>query len=649
MLAGRILALFVTLSTVWAAAPPSKAEPFSLARVRLLEGPFRDAMLRNGEYLMRLSPDRLLAKFRVEAGLDPKAESYGGWEGRDIAGHSLGHYLTGLSLAYAATGDPFFKQRVDYIVDELAACQARNPDKLVDAKTQRRPQVWRELARGEIRGVERHNINGAWVPWYAIHKVYAGLRDAWLYTGNSTAKTVFLNLADWTQTITGKLSEEQMQQMMACEFGGMNEVLADAYALSGKSAHLALARKFEHKAVMDPLAAQHDELAGLHANTQIPKIIGEARLYEVSGDERPRRISEFFFRTVLDRYTYANGGNSDKEWFGKPGAQSEHMSGQMTETCNTYNMLKLAVQLFSWEPRAFLMDYYERALWNQIYNSQDRKTGMFTYKHGLYGGWFQPFSRPEEDFWCCVGSGMENHSKYAEAIYFHHDADLWVNLFIPSELDWSERKIRVRQTTRFPNESSSSLRISTPAPARFAMHLRYPQWAGKAFAIRINGKAWKHGGKRGEFATIDRTWRDGDTVSISMPFELRYEATPDNPNRVAFFYGPVLLAGLFGTANMPEGGPYGKEASDGWKLPNPTIPPLVGLEKPLATWMRPVAGKPLTFTAASAGNPSTVTLVPMWESHHQRFTVYWDAYTTAQWKENKKPGGGTPTIPAPGS
>ena len=375
MLAGRILALFVTLSTVWAAAPPSKAEPFSLARVRLLEGPFRDAMLRNGEYLMRLSPDRLLAKFRVEAGLDPKAESYGGWEGRDIAGHSLGHYLTGLSLAYAATGDPFFKQRVDYIVDELAACQARNPDKLVDAKTQRRPQVWRELARGEIRGVERHNINGAWVPWYAIHKVYAGLRDAWLYTGNSTAKTVFLNLADWTQTITGKLSEEQMQQMMACEFGGMNEVLADAYALSGKSAHLALARKFEHKAVMDPLAAQHDELAGLHANTQIPKIIGEARLYEVSGDERPRRISEFFFRTVLDRYTYANGGNSDKEWFGKPGAQSEHMSGQMTETCNTYNMLKLAVQLFSWEPRAFLMDYYERALWNQIYNSQDRKTG----------------------------------------------------------------------------------------------------------------------------------------------------------------------------------------------------------------------------------------------------------------------------------
>ena len=607
-----------TVLAAYAAAPAPKASLFPISEVRVTGGLLREAMMQNGEVLLRLSPDRLLAKFREQAGLAPKAPAYGGWESTDLAGHSLGHYLSAVSMMFAASGDARFKERVDYIVDELVLCQKKNGRGFVDTKTEFRPKIWEDMQAGRFLSVKRHNFNGAWAPWYEIHKVYAGLRDAWQWTGNAKAKEALLALSGWTDTIIGGLSDDQLQQMLACEFGGMNEVLADAYAISNNPLHLALAKKFYHKAVMDPLREHRDALAQLHANTQVPKVIGEARLYEIEGREDSRTIAEFFWRTVIDNYTYANGGNSDKEWFGQPKALSKHMaSGQMTETCNTYNMLKLTTHLFGWEPRAELMDYYERALWNQIYSSHDRKTGQFTYKLGLYGGYFQSFSRAEDDFWCCVGTGYENPTRYGEAIYFHGGDRLWVNLFIPSEVDWKERGVKVVQETNFPEQGSSVLKIQAKSPVRMALAVRYPRWAQAGFSVRVNGKAVTYKENAGSYVEVYRTWKSGDTVTINLPMALRYEPTPDNPKRGAFFYGPVLLAGLLGTANMPEGGPYGKEASDDWKLPLPTVPVLKA-KQPLSSWITPVDGRPLTFEAQG------VTLAPVWQSHHQRFTVYWD-------------------------
>lgn len=600
-----------------AAAPAPKAELFPLSRVRITAGPFHEAMVQNGDVLLRLSPDRLLARFREEAGLPPKAPPYGGWESTDLAGHSLGHYLSAVSMMYAASGDERFKQRADYIVGELVLCQQKNGRGFVDTKTEFRPKVWEDLEAGRIVTVKRHNFNGAWAPWYEIHKVYAGLRDAWLWTGNPKAKDALLALSTWTNLIIGGLTDDQLQQMLACEFGGMNEVLADAYALSSNPLHLALAKKFYHKAVMDPLRERRDALAQLHANTQVPKVIGEARLYEIEGGEDSKTIAEFFWRTVIDNYTYANGGNSDKEWFGEPKALSKHMSGQMTESCNTYNMLKLTTHLFAWEPRAELMDYYERALWNQIYSSRDRKTGQYTYKLGLYGGYFQSFSRPEDDFWCCVGTGYENPARYGEAAYYHSADRLWVNLFLPSEVDWKERGIKVIQETSFPEQGSSLLRIQAKSPVTMALAIRHPGWAPKGFAVRVNGKAVASRGAPGSYVDVYRTWKNGDIVSVNLPMALRYEPTPDNPKRGAFFYGPALLAGLLGTENMPPEGPFGKEAPDGWKLPLPAVPKLK-MKEPLSSWMTPAGGRPLTFKAQG------MTFAPVWQSHYQRFTVYWD-------------------------
>lgn len=614
----RYSLLFLPSLILTAAPPAPQAQMFPLTAVRVTGGPLFDAMTKNGAVLLELSPDRLLARFRQQAGLAPKAPAYGGWESTDLAGHSLGHYLSAVSMMYASTGDERFKQRAAYIVDEIALCQEKNGKGFVDTRTEFRPKVWQDLAAARLISIKRHNLNGAWAPWYEIHKVYAGLRDAWLWTGNAKARDSFLALSDWTNTVIGGLNDTQLQQMLDCEFGGMNEVLADAYLLSNNPLHLQLARKFYHKAVLDPLAEDRDSLAHLHANTQIPKIIGQARLYEIEGRERDRHIAEFFWRTVLDSYTYANGGNSDKEWFQDPKAIAKNMgSGQMTESCNTYNMLKLATHLFSWEPRAGLMDYYERALWNQIYNALDRQTGQYTYKLGLYGGYFQSFSRPDDDFWCCVGTGYENPTRYAEAAYYHSASKLWVNLFMPSSVEWKERGVKLVQQTGFPEQASSSLRVSAKAPVEFTLAVRYPAWAAKGFTLAVNGKPVSIKQEAASYVEVRRTWKEGDTVNVTFPMSLRYEPTPDNPKRGAFFYGPVLLAGLLGTANMPPEGPYGKAASDDWKLPLPKIP-VLKVSQPLAQWMKPAPDKPLTFQAQG------ITFAPVWQSHHQRFTVYWD-------------------------
>jgi DUF1680 family protein len=594
-----------------------EAVAFELADVRLLDGPFRQAMLLDAKYLLMLDPDRLLSWFRKEAGLKPKGEVYGGWEAQGVAGHSLGHYLSACAMMFASTNDARFRDRVNYIVDELELCQRANGNGYVAAIPDGK-RIFKEVAAGDIRS-KGFDLNGGWVPWYTLHKIFAGLLDAHQYTGNQKALAVAVKLGDWADATVGHLTDEQFQRMLACEHGGMNESLAELYARTGDEKYLKLSRRFHHKAVLDPLAHEEDRLAGLHANTQIPKLIGLARRYELTGDETDKRAASFFWERVVYHHSYVNGGNSEAEHFGPPDKLNDRLTVNTTETCNTYNMLKLTRHLFEWHADARYADYYERALYNHILASQNPEDGMFCYFVPLKPGAKKTYSTPFDSFWCCVGTGMENHTKYGEGIYFKSGDALWVNLFIASELSWKEKGLTVRQETRFPEADTTTLSFKSRKPVTLALRLRYPGWAKNGVTVSVNGKPQEVTAKPGSYVEVRRTWKTGDRVELKVPMSLRLEALPDNPNRAAILYGPVLLAG--------ELGPEDESGAEGLVF----VPVMVSENRPVAEWVKHVKGEPLTFRTVGAGRPRDVTLYPFYRMHDKRYSVYWDLFTLQQW------------------
>ncbi|MFP4192583.1 MAG: beta-L-arabinofuranosidase domain-containing protein [Candidatus Hydrogenedentota bacterium] len=602
-------------------APP-EAWGFELREVRLEDGVFKGAMERNEEWLLDLDPDRFLARFREEAGLEPKAEAYGGWERDSIAGHSLGHHLSACAMQYAATGDERFKERVDYIVSELAVCQAEHGDGYVAAIPEGR-RVFEEVSQGDIRSAG-FDLNGAWVPWYNIDKTFAGLRDACWHAGNEQALEVAKEFAEWAHETTKDLTHNEWQEMLACEFGGMKHSLADLHTITGDPMHLELAEKFHHEAVLDPLADRQDELAGLHANTQIPKINGAARLYELTGREEYHTIAEFFWERVVHHHSYVNGGHSSYEMFGPPGELAQRL-GDTTETCNTYNMLKLTGHLFSWEPRGELMDYYERALLNHILASQHPETGMVKYKGYLEMPARKGFSHPTDSWWCCCGTGMENHTKYGEDIYFHTGDSLYVNLFIASTLDWADKGVTVHQTTAFPEEEGTRLEFSCEESVELSLWVRNPAWWGDDFRVRVNGEHWDAADTRDGYVEISRAFEDGDVVEIETPMDFRIESMPDDPNRIAFFYGPVLLSAVLSESE------------------NEDLPLVLGSNEALLDAFEPVEDEPLHFQAEDVGRmledgeSETVSLDfrPHYEIGDELYTVYLDRVTEEEWDERR--------------
>ncbi len=594
-----------------------EAEEFRLEDVRLLDGPFKHAMLKDAEYLLRLDADRLLSGFRKEAGLKPKAEAYGGWESMTIAGHSLGHYLSACALMFAATGDVRFRERVNYIIAELDECQRSNGNGYVAAIPNGK-KIFQEVSAGDIR-VKPFDLNGGWVPWYTLHKLFAGLLDVHRYLQSKQALGITVKLADWAGTTVAKLNEEQFQRMLGCEHGGMNEVLAELYARTGNEKYLQLSRRFHHKAVLEPLASREDRLQGLHANTQIPKLIGLARRYELTLDAGDKTAAEFFWQRVVRHHTYVNGGNSDGERFGPPDKLSDRLSANTSETCNTYNMLKLTRHLFEWNASAEYADYYERALYNHILASQDPNDGMVCYYVPMKAGSKKLYSKPFDDFWCCVGTGMENHAKYGEAIYFRNRNTLWVNLFIPSEMNWREKGLSIRQETRYPEGDKINFTVKAQRPTNFSLRLRYPVWANNV-SVAVNGRPETITAKPGSFIEIKRTWKAGDRVELTIPMSLRLETMPDNPRRVAILYGPTVLAGELG----PE--------DDGTSVS--LIPALMTGDRPVSEWIKPAAGS-ITFQTASAGRPNEFKLYPFYRMHHKRYAVYWDLLNEQQWVERE--------------
>jgi len=606
-----------------------QAQPFPLSQVQLLDSPFREAMLRDGNYLISLEPDRLLSWFRKEAGLQPKGEVYGGWESQGIAGHTLGHYLSACSQMYASTGDRRFLDRVNYIVGELAVCQGANRNGYVAAIPNGK-EIFDKIAHSEIQSKD-FGLNGGWVPWYTLHKEFAGLIDAYQFCGNTQALEVATQLANWADATTKNLTEAQWQTMLACEQGGMNESLANLYAITGNTNYLTLAKKFYHAAVMDPLARGEDKLNRLHSNMQIPKVIGAARIYELTGDEHYADIANFFWKDVTLNRSFVIGGNGDREHFFPTNDFAGHLSAETAETCCTYNMLKLTRHLFEWSPDAAEMDYYERALYNHILASQDPDTGLFAYFMSLKPGHFKTYSTPVNSFWCCVGTGMENHAKYGDTIYFHGDGSLYVNLFIASELSWPEKNLIVRQETTFPESDTTRLKFKSDAPVRLALKVRWPAWV-ETIVVRVDGKKQIIPGGPDSYFTLDREWRTGDTVEIQLPMKLHTEPLPGATNIVALLYGPIVLAAELGTKGMPN--PHATNQLDLVKVPDPEVPVFVAEENSLLKHIKPVSSQPLTFRTKNLGKPDDVTFIPYYELSDERYSIYWSVVSPADWKEN---------------
>lgn len=609
-----------------------KARPFPLRDVRLLDGPFKQAMQLDQEYLLALDQDRLLHSFRLNAGLPSTAAPLGGWEAPDVElrGHTTGHYLSTLALMYAATSDARFKARADAMVSELAAIQEAQAARFHPGYLSAFPEEFfdRVDARQKV-----------WAPYYTVHKIMAGLLDVNQLAGNAQALVVVAKMADWVKFRVDRLTDTQQQAALGTEFGGMNEVLANIYAATGNPEYLRVAHAFDHKAIFDPLRRRQDPLNGLHANTQFPKIIGAAREYELTGDATFQDIATFFWDRVVHHRSYVMGGNSDGEAFFPEEEFSKHLGTSGPETCNTYNMLKLTRHIFEWSADAGAMDFYERGLFNHILPSQDPATGMVLYYCPLRPGAWKSFSTPDDSFWCCVGTGMENHSKYGDTIYFHDEQSLYVNLFIPSELTWQDKGLVVRQQTRFPEEEATHLTITATRPTRLALKVRAPSWATAGVTTTVNGQSVAQdvspadaGRKpRATYVTVDREWKTGDRVDVRLPMSLHTEAMPDNPRMIAVMYGPMMLVGDLGKEGLEGVKRYGPSAPQMGRVKTPVIPSFVTSEKDITTKIVPVAGRPLQFQTKGLARPHDVVLVPFNRILDQRYTVYWEVYSPAAW------------------
>ncbi len=615
-------ALFAAALALAAATPkkadvvPSAAQPFALRDVRLLDGVFLDNARRDVDYLVSLDPDRLLYTFRVNAGLPTGAQPLGGWEKPDceLRGHSLGHYLTACSLMYAATGDERLKAKVSTVLAGLLEVQNALPSRgFHPGYLSAFPESF--LDRWDA-------VEHVWAPWYTLHKIMAGLLDSYDVFQDQRALHMAVRMAGWVQFRIDRRTPEQLQKSMNNEIGGISESLANLYALTGNPEHLRLAQAFDHHAIIDPLAHDVDPFDGKHANTQIPKLIAAARLYELTGDPKYRHIAEFAWtRIALDR-SFVHGGHSDDEHFFPVTDFAKHLGPNTAETCNTYNMLKLTRHLMAWHPNDELAGFMERALFNHILASEDPRKGMFVYFTTVMPGHFKTYSTPENSFWCCVGTGMENPARFGESIYFHSAGALYVNLFIASQVRWAAQGVTVRQETRFPDEDTTRLTIQTERPVDFALHLRHPRWA-QNMTIQVNGVS-VDAGQPGAYTVVRRKWKAGDRIEIRTPMQLHTEPLPGSPDIIAFLYGPIVLAGELGREGLDHIDDYAEEQEAYSKLPAPPVPVLVS-DKPqtLTAHLEPVAGQPLTFRTKDLAKPEDVTLIPMFRVQHQRYSVYW--------------------------
>ena len=641
-----ILALLLSVS-LGKAQNRQQVSYFPLQDVKLLNSPFLQAQQTDLHYILSMNPDRLLAPFLREAGLTPKAPSYTNWENTGLDGHIGGHYLSALSMMYAATGDTAVYNRLNYMLNELHRAQQAVGTGFIGG-TPNSLQLWKDIKAGNIRA-GGFDLNGKWVPLYNIHKTYAGLRDAYLYAGSDLARQMLVDFTDWMIDITSDLSDEQIQDMLRSEHGGLNETFADVAEITGDKKYLELARRFSHKFILDPLIKEEDKLTGMHANTQIPKVIGYKRIAELSQDDKNwnhaaewDHAARFFWNTVVNHRSVCIGGNSVREHFHPSDNFTSMLNDvQGPETCNTYNMLRLTKMLYQDSPETNFADYYERALYNHILASQEPEKGGFVYFTPMRPGHYRVYSQPETSMWCCVGSGLENHTKYGEFIYAHQKDTLYVNLFIPSQLTWKEKGVTLTQETRFPDDGKVTLRIDKAPKKGITLKIRQPQWTGhsKEYNVKINGKNEASiVEENSNYLTLHRKWKKGDVITFNLPMKVSLEQIPDKKDYYAFLYGPIVLAASTGTGHLD--GLYaddsrGGHIAHGKQIPLQKVPMLIGNPESIRNSLHKKDDNQLIFTFDGNVYPAqnkTLELIPFFRLHNARYAIYFRQANEEQFK-----------------
>lgn len=605
-------------------------DEFPLGDITLLDGPLKHARDLNVQVLLKYDCDRMLALYRKEAGLQPRKPSYPNWDGLD--GHVGGHYLSALAIN-AATGNEECRKRMEYMISELQL--------VLDANNQRHEawchnyiggipnsaKMWTAFSKGDFGP-----YFGIWAPFYNIHKMYAGLRDAWLYCGNEQAKNLFLKFCDWAVDITRDLNDGQMEKMLGNEHGGMNEVLADAYAITGEQKYLDCARRFSHRMLLVPLENGKDCLDNMHANTQIPKVIGYQRIAELAHDVQYHNASEYFWEIVTRQRSLAFGGNSRREHFPIKENCIDYINDiDGPESCNTYNMLKLTENLNRVKPDGMYGDFYETAMFNHILSAQHPQHGGYVYFTSARPRHYRNYSAPNEAMWCCVGTGMEDHGKYGQFVWTHDkgvkakDDALYVNLFVASELNWKDRKMVIRQQTAFPYAETSVVEVAK-GKGTFILKVRKPSWC-ENFTVKgvgFDADSYEENG----FVCMKRKWKKGDQVKISMPMHAYIKPMINVPQYVAIMYGPILLGMKTGTEDMrgliADDSRFGQYAG-GKKLALDEAPILLPKHlDDIAKNLKPVPAKPLHFKLAThMENTIDGELQPFFEIHDSRYMMYW--------------------------
>lgn len=617
-----------------------QTEPFSLQEIRLLDGPFKQAEELDIQYLLELDADKLLAPYCREAGIPWKATSYGNWENTGLDGHIGGHYLSTLSLMYASTGDTRIRQRLDYMLEQLERCQKASGNGYLGGIPGGKA-MWQEVAAGKIKA-GGFDLNKKWVPLYNIHKIYAGLRDAWVQTGSLQAREMLIRLTDWMIQEVADLSDEQIQELLRSEHGGLNEIFADVAAITGDHKYLHLARQFSHRLILEPLLKQEDKLNGLHANTQIPKVIGFERIAQIDGDTLWHEAACFFWETVVNHRSVSIGGNSVREHFHPSTDFSVMMkSEQGPETCNTYNMLRLSKMLYQVSGEEHYIDYYERALYNHILSTQNPRQGGFVYFTPMRSGHYRVYSQPQTSFWCCVGSGLENHAKYGEMIYAHSGNNVYVNLFIPSRLNWKKNGLEILQRTSFPDGESIELIINPQQASKFTLYLRYPVWvkAGK-LTLTVNEKAVAVTQRPGDYIVVNRRWKKGDRVRLQLPMSLYLEQLPDSSAWYSVKYGPIVLAAKtdsIGMKGLFADDSRGGHIASGGQVPLQDMPVMVGNPDQALSHIQSVEGKPLTFVMNGLypAKYGQTELIPFFRLHESRYILYWPLLSSEQLQQRQ--------------
>ena len=605
----------------------NKVDLFPLKDVRLTASAFYEAQQRDLEYILAMDCDRLLSPFLREAGLEVKAPSYTNWENTGLDGHIGGHYISALAKMYASTENEEIFNRLNYMLSELKRCQDYVGTGFIGG-TPNSLTVWAEIKRGDIRA-GGFSLNDKWVPLYNIHKTYAGLRDAYIHADSELALDMLVKLTDWMIDITSNLTDEQMQDMLRSEHGGLNEVFADVAALTGKDKYLELAHRFSHQVILNPLLQKEDKLTGMHANTQIPKVIGYKRIADLENNKAWDDASWFFWNTVVHNRTISIGGNSVREHF----HPSDNFSSMVDdkegpETCNTYNMLRLSEMLYKTSLKTELVDYYERALYNHILSTIEPNNGGFVYFTSMRPGHYRVYSQPETSFWCCVGSGLENHAQYGEFIYAHSENDLYVNLFIPSSLNWKEKGVQIVQETKFPESNNMNIRIEKSNSKSFPIHLRNPSWTSpNEIKVSVNGKEMPISSHKEGYITLNRIWKKGDVISYTLPMSLTIDQLPDESDYYAFRYGPIVLASKVNSEDLK--GLYADDSrmghiANGKLMPLDQTPTLIGNPQEFTHYVKRSSTKPLSFIFDGVTEPSftRLELIPFYQLHNARYVVY---------------------------